>query len=482
MDWFSAQEYWLSRFVFQRGLAIIYLIAFTVALNQFRPLLGARGLLPTPRFLSATSFRQAPSIFHWRYSDGMLAGVAWTGIVLAAAEILTLPEHAPTFVGMLVWVVLWALYLSIDNVGQIFYGFGWESLLLETGFLAIFLGSFAIAPPIVMLYLIRWLLFRLEFGAGLIKLRGDACWRKLTCLYYHHETQPMPNPMSWWFHHLPKPLHRMEVLANHGTQLIVPFALFAPQPVAGIAAAIMVTTQLWLMVSGNFSWLNAITVVLGLSVFDNRWLHWMFHVAPPHHIANDPIWFATIVLAVSALILVLSWRPARNLVSRRQLMNASFDSLHLVNTYGAFGSVTRERDEVVVEGTLDDVVTDTTVWREYEFKGKPTDLKRRPPQIAPYHLRLDWLMWFAGLSPAYAQGWFVPFAVKLLENDRPTLKLLGHNPFAEQPPRYVRARLYRYRFTTYRERKETGAWWFRRYLGDFLPPVSLRESAGQRLF
>jgi hypothetical protein len=279
---------------------------------------------------------------------------------------------------------------------------------------------------------------------------------------------------------LPKPLHRLEVLANHGTQLVVPFALFAPQPVAGIAAAIMVTTQLWLMISGNFSWLNAITIVLGLSAFDNRWLHWMFHVSPPHHIVNDPIWFSVIVVAVSVLILALSWRPARNLVSRQQLMNASFDALHLVNTYGAFGSVTRQRDEVVVEGTLDEVIDEQTVWKEYEFKGKPGDPTRRPRQFAPYHLRLDWLMWFIPLSPAYAQGWFVPFTAKLLENDRATLKLLRHNPFAEQPPHYVRARMYRYRFTTREERKATGAWWVRIPIGEFLGPVSLREAAGQR--
>ena len=234
MDWLSAPEYWIARFLFERALALIYLTAFLVALNQFRPLLGERGLLPAPEFIRATRFRDTPSIFHVRYSDRMLVAVCWSGIILALLEVSTLPQRAPLPISMLVWFALWALYMSIVNVGQTFYGFGWESLLLETGFLAIFLGSWDIAPPVLIMWLLRWLLFRLEFGAGLIKMRGDACWRRLTCLDYHHETQPMPNLLSWYFHHLPHGIHRVEVLGNHFAQLVAPFLLFAPQPVAGI--------------------------------------------------------------------------------------------------------------------------------------------------------------------------------------------------------------------------------------------------------
>jgi len=180
---------------------------------------------------------------------------------------------------------------------------------------------------------------------------------------------------------------------------------------------------------------------------------------------------------VTALIVFLSYRPARNLLSRRQLMNYSFDPFHIVGTYGAFGSVTKERDEVVVEGTEDAVITPATRWLEYEFKGKPTDLARRPPQIAPYHLRLDWLMWFAAMSSPMYHEWFVPLMAKLLEADRATLGLLARDPFAGRRPRFVRARLFRYRFTTPRERQETHAWWHRELVGDYLPPVSLRQTA-----
>ena len=155
-------------------------------------------------------------------------------------------------------------------------------------------------------------------------------------------------------------------------------------------------------------------------------------------------------------------------------MNASFDPFHIVGTYGAFGSVTKERFEIVIEGSADPVLTSDTVWREYEFKGKPGDVKRRPPQVAPYHLRLDWLMWFAAMSSPMYHEWFVPLLAKLLGGDRPTLRLLRTNPFSGRPPRFVRALLYLYRFTTPKEHRESGAWWHRELVGDYVPPVSLR--------
>jgi len=482
MDWLSAPDYWLSRFVFLRVLALVYLVAFLVAVNQFRPLLGERGLLPAPDFLRSVSFRAAPSIFHLRYSDRLALGVAWTGVAFSLGALSTLADRLPLPATIGVWFVLWALYTSMVNVGQIFYSFGWESLLLEAGFLAIFLGSWDVAPPVLVMWLLRWLLFRLEFGAGLIKLRGDECWRRLTCLDYHHETQPMPNLLSWYFHRLPKPLHRVEVLGNHVAQLVAPLLLFAPQPVAGIGAAMMIVTQLWLVASGNFSWLNALTIGLGFTAIDGSWLHRIIPLAAPHQELGGPVWFMVPGFVVTALVAVLSWWPVRNMASRRQHMNASFNSLHLVNTYGAFGSVTRVRNEVVVEGTDEVEVTPSTVWREYEFKGKPGNIRRRPPQVAPYHLRLDWLMWFAALSPAYLQRWFAPLLLRLLQNDRSTLALLRSNPFPDTPPRFVRAQLYRYRFTTRRERRQTGAWWVRYPMGEYVQPVSLarREAAALR--
>ena len=470
MEWFTAEDYTLARLVFQRALGAVYLVAFLVALNQFRALLGDRGLLPIRTYLRRTSFRRAPSIFHWYYSDRFFAVVAVTGAVLAAATVLGVTDRLPLPLAMIVWLVLWGLYLSIVNVGQRWYSFGWESLLLEAGFIAIFLGNSSVAPPLPVLIALRWLLFRLEFGAGMIKLRGDACWRDLTCLYYHHETQPMPGPFSWYFHRLPKPLHRVEVAANHVTQLVVPFGLFLPQPVAGTCAAIMIVTQLWLVISGNFAWLNWMAIVLALPVLpDGVWQTLISGLSVDLH-AEAPLWWVLIGCALAAVVAALSWRPVQNLLSRAQAMNASFNAWHLVNTYGAFGSITRDRFEIVIEGTRDP--DGETGWQEYEFRGKPGDPRQRPRQFAPYHLRIDWLMWFAALSPAYAQPWFPRLMSRLLEGDRATVRLLRHNPFPEAPPVLLRARRYQYRYTTWEQRRRDGTWWKREPAGEFMQPVT----------
>ncbi|MFJ9810635.1 lipase maturation factor family protein [Streptomyces sp. NPDC101158] len=474
MEWFTAPDYWLSRIVFQRGLAGLYLVAFLSAALQFRALIGERGMLPVPEFVRLVPARRAPSLFQWRYSDRLFATVAWGGAGLALAMAAGAGDAAPLPVSMLLWLLLWGLYLSIVNVGQTWYAFGWESLLLETGFLAVLLGNDDTGPPVLVLFLLRWLLFRVEFGAGLIKIRGDRCWRNLTCLYHHHETQPMPGPLSWFFHRLPKPLHKVECAANHVVQLGVPVLLFTPQPVATVAAGLMIVTQLWLVLSGNFAWLNWLTIVLALSALDGS----LLTDARPR--PGAPLWYVVVVCAATVLILVQSRHPVRNLLSRRQAMNRSFDPLHLVNTYGAFGTVGRVRDEIAVEGTDDPEPDEHTVWREYGFKGKPGDPRRMPRQFAPYHLRLDWLMWFAALSPGYARDWFGPFVERLLAGDRDTLRLLRHNPFPDAPPTHVRARLYRYRFTTWRELRETGAWWHRTLRREFMPPVRLREPAERR--
>jgi hypothetical protein len=484
----GAPDFLVARFLVERGLAAIYLVAFVVALRQFPALCGERGLEPAPAFLQLVPrFRDAPSVFHWLgYSDARLRVVGWLGVIIAVALLAGLPQAAapPLELGLVLtmacWLTLWALYLSIVNVGGTFYSFGWETLLCEAGFLAIFLGSAAVAPPWPVLLAFRWLAFRVEFGAGLIKLRGDPCWRNLSCLDFHHETQPMPNPLSWIFHHLPRRLHRVEAVGNFVAQLILPFGLFLPQPLATIAALLMIGTQLYLVVSGNYAWLNWATIVVMTAAIADPAVHAVLPGvaaggATAGALAPTPAWFSGLVIALAVVVIVLSWFPVRNLLSPRQAMNRSFDPFRLVNTYGAFGTVSRVRDEVVVEGTAEAAAPGPeTTWLEYGFKGKPGDPRRLPPQVAPYHLRLDWLMWFLPLSPAYGDRWFVPFLVRLLEGDRPTLALLRHNPFPVDPPRWIRARLFRYRFSTWRELRETGAWWVRRPIGEFVGPIRLR--------
>ncbi|MFP3464683.1 lipase maturation factor family protein [Leifsonia sp. SIMBA_070] len=474
--WLAGDDYTIAREILERGVAALYLVAFLSAVNQFPALLGDNGLLPARRFLRHPYARSQPTLFRWRYSDRLLRGVAWTGAVLSALVVLGLGQFVPSYVFVPVFLIVWFLYLSIVNIGQTFYGFGWESLICEAGFVVAFLGAWDSAPPITILFFVRWLVFRLEFGAGMIKMRGDRSWRDLTALYYHHETQPMPNPLSRTAHLLPKWWHRVEVLGNHFAQLIVPWFLFAPQPTASVAAIIMVLTQLWLVATGNFAWLNWITIVLAASAISDPVWSWMFGGA---HVGgfgapDVPLWFAVVAVAATVFLVVLSWPSLKNLFSRRQLMNASFNRWHLVNAYGAFGSVTKERYEVVVEGTADDPLDPDARWLEYGFRGKPGDPRRVPRQFAPYHLRLDWLMWFLALG-SRDSPWFEVFLLRLLEADRPTLKLLRRDPFGGEPPRAVRARMFLYRFATRAEKRETGDIWVRSEVGDLVPPVSLRS-------
>jgi hypothetical protein len=464
-------SYWLSRFVFERSLALIYFIAFACAANQFVPLLGERGLLPVSRYVRNVPFEASPSLFYFAPTDAAFRIAAWLGMAISGAALIGLVQRSAV-VASIAWATLWLLYLSFVNVGQIFYGFGWESLLLETGFFAIFLGGVTTAPSLFLILLWRWVLFRDMFGAGLIKLRGDSCWRDLTCLNYYFETQPIPNAVSWYFHWLPASVHRAGVLFNHIVELGVPFAYFAPQPFASIAGLVTIVFQLSLIVSGNLSWLNWLTVVLCIPTLDDRWFSWLPITIPPLQMPPLPqrIGLYTIV----AIVAVMSVRPILNMLSPGQLMNFSFNPVHLVNTYGAFGSITRARDEIVIEGTDDAAITAATTWREYEFKGKPGDPYRMPPQIAPYHLRLDWLMWFAAMSTPSDHPWFTSFVMKLLQGDAATLGLLRMNPFPDRPPRYVRALYYRYRFTSPSERDQTGRWWNRELAGVYFGPVTLK--------
>jgi hypothetical protein len=479
--WFG--QICLVRLALQRGMGAVYFIAFLAVLRQFKPLLGERGLLPVPAYLEKSSLLRSPSIFFWRYSDRLLDCVAWTGLAISACAICGLTEAGPAWLSMAAWLLLWVLYLSIVNVGQTFFAFGWESMLLEAGFFTAFLGPAHMQPPIVPVLVLRWMLFRTEVGAGLIKLRHDECWRKLTCLYYHYETQPLPNPLSWYFHHIPAPLHRFSALFSHFVQIVVPFALFAPQPAASVATGLIVLHQLVLIVSGNYSWLNWLTVVLGVSGCSDSVLARALPFNAPAP-APRPQAFDLALYALGVMTALLSIRPALNLLSRNQAMNRSYNPLHLVNAYGAFGQVGRERYEIVIEGASDRATTPATEWREYGFKAKPGDPMRRPPQVAPYHLRLDWLIWFLPFSVAVTtegvhvwryELWFLRFVKKLLSGDAATLKLMRVNPFPDGPPAFIRARFYRYRFTGWREKRESGAWWERRLLGEYLRPVSLQH-------
>ena len=483
----AGNSYWLTRFIILRLLGFVYAVAFLVAAQQLVPLIGGHGLTPANHFLAAIQSQlgsstkcmwRVPTLFWFGLSDNLLSTFSWIGFALS---LVVLAGYA----NAIILAILWMMYMSIVHVGQIWYGYGWEIQLLETGFLSIFLCPLLdgrpfpkCRPPLLIIWLFRWLGFRIMIGAGLIKLRGDPCWRDLTCLYYHYETQPIPNPISRYLHFAPHWFHQVETAWNHFIELIVPWFSFGPRHARHIAGVLLVSFQIILIISGNLSFLNYITIIPFLACFDDTFLR---HVLPksivrraeraaqesePSRIEN------TIAIVLSILVVYLSIAPVLNLVSGRQLMNYSYDPLDLVNTYGAFGSVGRERPEIIFEGTDDTFITGDTKWREYEFKAKPGDPNRRPAIIAPYQPRIDWQIWFAAMASPAEYPWTLHFVWKLLHNDPGTLSLLANNPFPNAPPHYIRARLYRYRFAPLGDR----TWWKREPIGEWLPALSTEDA------
>ena len=487
MDWSSwmglldAHDYTIAREVIQRGVAAVFVLAFVSTFHQFPVLLGERGLLPVPEFLDRAGDRAGPTLFRRvPYSDRLLRGMCVAGVLLGALTVLGVPKQGPAWTMIAVFGVMWVLYLSIHSVGQVFYGFGWESMLLECGALVGLLGSHAVAPPLLMILFLRWMLLRLEFGAGMIKMRGDPSWRDLTAMDHHHQTQPMPGPLSRLAHLAPRWWHRLEVLGSHAVQLGIIWLVLLPQPIASFAGLAVILTQLFLVVTGNYAWLNWLTILVACSAISDSFLRWAVGgpwpgwgwerwpvVGEPATGGASPLWWQLLVLAVFAGLAVLSWKPLRNLFSAGQLMNASFDRFHLVNAYGAFGSMTERRYEVIIEGTLaaDPDAAAEEGWLPFEFKGKPGDVRRRSRQFAPYHLRLDWQMWFLALRPG-AQPWFVALLERLRSGDPSVRRLLRTDPFDGEAPTGIRVRLFEYRYASGPERRETGAWWTRTEAGE----------------
>jgi Lipase maturation factor len=468
-----------TRFFILRLLGLVYCFAFLALILQFRPLLGQGGLTPVADFLvraqaslgsSWEGFKVLPSLFWLNSSDAFMLGVAWAGLVLSIGLLLGAENQ-------FLLLALWAIYLSFVKLGQVWYGYGWESQLLETGFLAVFLTPWktwkplsAQPPPLAAIWLLRWLIVRIMLGSSLIKLRGDPCWRDLSCLFYHFETQPLPNPLSPLFNALPHWLLRVGVLFNFAAELLAPCLVLLPwRRGRAWAGLCMAAFQFTLILSGNLSFLNWLTLVPILACFDDG--HWraLLHRPAPSPLARGWFWNLE-AWAVLILVAVLSRGPVANLLSPGQAMNTSFDPLDLVNTYGAFGSVGKERAQLVFEGTQDAVPGPGTAWQPYVFKCQPGPLDRRPCLCAPYQYRLDWQLWFAAMARPGDEPWVFPLVWKLLGNDPDTLGLFASTPFPGKPPTFVRALLYRYRFAE--PWKPGGAWWNREALGEWLPPLN----------
>jgi hypothetical protein len=478
-----SQHYWLTRYVFLRLLGIVYFFAFLSLLIQVIPLLGSRGLTPADKYIQEVknyfknklvAFWEHPTLFWFHLSDNFMLCLAWSGMFLSFIV-------AAGYANKIILALLWLIYMSFVHVGQVWYGYGWETELLENGFTAIFLVGlvdgrpFAASypPPVLVIFLLIWIAFRVNFGSGMIKLRSDKCWKDLTCLYYHFETQPLPNPFSPWFHFLPRTWLRFGVWLTLVSQVVVPWFLFVPGAQV-IAAFMIIFFQLLLMLSGNLSFLNLITIApLIAAIPDNVWANVLpqtivdqARYAALHSDGN----FRIIPLAVFVLVAFLSIPSIKNLMSAFQMMNASFNQFHIANAYGAFGGVGKKRYELVVSGTQDDPGKDAK-WKEYEFLAKPTGVNKRMPLIAPYQPRLDWQIWFAAMQSPYQNEWMYHFIWKLLHNDPLALRLISLNPFPERPPRYIKVDRYLYSFAP----PGSSRVWDRIFIEEWLPPLSTKE-------
>lgn len=506
--------HWIARRVFLHGLGLIYSVAFLVAIDQNEGLIGSNGLTPAPLYMERLKAHYLGANHTWELRDKVnlyskVPTLLWFvpkdvqfNVALQLIQVLgLLLSLIPLIVGganVPVMLAIWLLYQSITNVGQNWYSFGWEAQTLETGFLAIFLCPWFtiekypkhLPTPIVVVWCYRWLLFRIYLGAGLIKLRGDSCWRDLTCMNYHYETSCVPNPLSWLFHNLPWYWHSMEVLFNHVVQLVmVPMFMLMPRVLRQLGAMTAILEMVLITSTGNYGFLNHLTMLPALFAFDDEAFIYAFHrkehdkTSHFRGLQDDKplkLSFRNLVhWCLGTCIVYMSIPITANLLSSRQIMNTSFDPFSIVNTYGAFGSVGKVREEIVIKGTNADVISNDTIWHEFEFKCKPGDVSRRPCILAPYHYRIDWVAWFAGFQEYQHHPWLLNFVFKMLHGDEGKVitPLIANNPFEDRPPpRFIKVDRYRYSFTS--DLKATD-WWERELLESrpFLPPLSLENES-----
>ena len=452
------------QWLFWRLLGAVYALAFGSLAVQIGGLIGANGILPAGRYLSAAGpalgagrFWQLPTVF-WIGSGDLALGLAcWGGVALALLVVAGVVQR-------IALIGCYVLYLSLVTVGQDFLSFQWDTLLLETGFLAIFLGA---SPLIVWLF--RWLLFRLMFLSGSVKLlSGDPTWRTLAALRFHYHTQPLPTPVAWYMERLPEWFQPASVAMMFGIELVVPFLVFGPRRLRLLAAAAFVFLQVLILLTGNYAFFNLLAIVLCVPLLDDERLR---RVPASPSLARNPARGRVVAALVAALLLLTGGSRFVAEFTGLDPYPARFaPQFYIANTYGLFANMTTVRHEIVVEGS-----NDGSQWRPYEFKFKPGEVDRRPPWVAPHQPRLDWQMWFAALGGYRENDWFVNFLYRLLKGSPAVEGLLGSNPFPGAPPRYVRALLYEYTFTDWPTRRATGAWWKRAPAGLYLPAVSLRD-------
>jgi predicted DCC family thiol-disulfide oxidoreductase YuxK len=473
---FVPPRYDLGAFLFLRLFGLIYFSAFVSFGVQAQGLIGSHGILPLAELVDAISARAGterfflmPMLFWWNASDLAIQAVCWAGAGLSLLLVLNRLPRVSLF-------LLYVLYLSLLYGGQVFMTYQWDTFLLEAGFVALLL-SFATMPGV---WLLRWLLFRFMFMSGMVKLlSGDPSWWNLSALSMHFLTQPLPTPLAWYAAHLPLSVLQFATGGTFFVELILPFLIFCPRRLRFFAGFGILLLQGCIFITGNYNWFNLQTMLLCLLLFDDAALR---KVLPPRLLLllpgaqggqppRSPV--RVVALAFSVLLVFLSLvqmdlRFGGTPFAAARIVDRFVEPLRLVNSYGLFAVMTTQRDEIVIEGSYDGAD-----WREYEFSYKPGDLKRRPPWNVPHQPRLDWQMWFAALDDPRRVTWFPHFLERLLRNEPSVTALLRRNPFADKPPRYLRAQFYDYTYAS-GEEKAGGQWWDRRLLGQYFPVVELK--------
>lgn len=454
--------------IFIQLLGLIYFFVFSSFLLQIRGLIGKNGILPIDTFLNYIKLRfgpkayyYLPSIFWFWSSDVVLVATSLLGSIFA---LLLLFGIFPP----LMLILLYVLHISIVSAGQDFLSFGWEMFLLEIAMNAFFLSWTEVPNPFIWMSL-NILLFRFHFQAGAVKLQSrDLTWTNLTALSYHYQTQPIPNTQAWFFHKLPISFHKISAAFMFLAEMGFSFLIFGTEEMRLFTWFILVGLQLLIWFTGNFSYLNHLTIVFCTILISDTYFNPI--LSPPS--PSPTPFFETLVLSMIGIFLI-SIQIIR--IYNQFFWNSWFASIlswvspfHLANRYGIFAVMTVKRYEIVVEGS-----DDGEKWKEYCFKYKPSEVNRRPRRISPFQPRIDWQIWFLPFSNFYSELWFRNFLEKLLQGTPEVLSLLRTNPFPEKPPKYVRALLYDYTFSDYKTWRKDGSWWKRVYIGRFSPTLNL---------
>jgi hypothetical protein len=464
--------YELVAALFIKLLALVYFVAFASLSSQIVALAGQDGILPVSNLLDYATghfgwkrYLAYPTLFWINAGDTALTAATWLGCAFSVLLLLNIKTR-------LTLVALYLLYLSLYHASQTFLNFQWDYLLLEAGFLAIFLTP----RSRIIIFLYRWLLFRLRFMSGLSKIvSNDPGWTGLTALSFYFETQPLPHIGAWYAHQLPEWLLMLATAATLAVELIVPFMMFMSRRYRFTAAWLTITLQLLIILTSNHNWFNVLTLILCLFLFDDKALRkvlparlccWLLAQKQPGimpSLMKYPCYlFASIILVTSTIQLSEMASGSRISGNAGRILDY-IQRWSLANPYHVFPSVNRQRIELIIEGSIDG-----RTWLPYRFRYKPGELDKPLAVVIPHQPRLDWMIWFVPINEIFI-GWFENFLDALLENSPDVIALLEHNPFPETPPLAVRVQAFEYRFTDFEEHDISGQRWKRSYLGPFEP-------------